>query len=599
MFSFRLSAARGAALFLVLSSCTAIKPERPGFTAERYLSDLEFLAADAQEGRGVATQGIRRAAQHIAKGFKAAGLKPAFNGSYYQPFTAAVGAFPGPETFLEVAGKRIPAEKFTVFGLSSQGAFSAPMIFAGYGITAPEYEYDDYAAIDARGKAVILLRYEPQETSPTSPFDGTQWSEYATFRYKIFNAFRHGAAAVVLVTGPKAHEKQGDELAPTQSDPMAGRGFGLPMFHVQRSYLEPLLAEYGVNLLDIQNTIDAELKPRSFALPFAGSGNADLQRRSFHVFNVGGVLEGEDVEDNIVFGAHYDHLGFGGPYASGGTVDRIHHGADDNASGTAGLMALARWYAEGPKPPVSLVFTAFTAEESGLVGSTYYVQHSSVDLAKTKAMLNMDMIGRLRNQTVTVFGTRSAQGFESLITDTTPAGLYVVQKPEGFGPSDHAPFYGSGVPVMHFFTGSHDSYHKPTDTSEKINVPGTLVVLELVRNIADKIAFGEAPVYIPPEKPQALFVGQDAGPKAAFLGIQPDFAADVTGVRVASVERKSPADGILQPGDQIIGFNGEPIVNYYVLTYWLRHTKPGETAQVLIRRNKILRKESILLGTRR
>jgi S1-C subfamily serine protease len=151
---------------------------------------------------------------------------------------------------------------------------------------------------------------------------------------------------------------------------------------------------------------------------------------------------------------------------------------------------------------------------------------------------------------------------------------------------------------MHFFTGSHDQYHKPSDTTEKINGPGALEVLEMVRNVADKVAFAQPPRYLAPDKPQALFIGQDAGPQAAYLGIRPDFATEVTGVRVASVIPESPAERILMPGDQLLYFDGEPIVNYYVLTYWLRQAKPGRTATIVLRRNGALREEKVLLRKR-
>jgi hypothetical protein len=583
-------------LLFTLAACTQVRPAPAPLNAVVYAADVRFLAADGQEGRGLATEGIHRASDYLVRSFAVAGLRPAFGRSYFQTFTAMVGAVDGARTFLAVGGVTLPRERYKIFGLSSPGRFDAGLVFAGYGITAPDLGYDDYAGIDVRGKVVVLLRYEPQETDATSRFDGTQWSEYATFRYKLFNAHRHGAAAVLLVTGPKVHDKQGDELVPLQSDPMAGEGFGLPMFHVARSALGPVLARAGVDLLAFQDAVDADLKPRSRPLDGYAAGWADIQRRTYTVSNVGAFLPGERTDRTIVFGAHYDHLGYGGPYAVSGPPDAIYHGADDNASGTAGLLALARWYAERRPPPVNLLFLGFSAEESGLVGSTYFVQHAPIDFDGVLAMLNMDMIGRLRNNTLTIFGTGTAAEFDGWIKELTPAGMSVVSKPEGFGPSDHAPFYGTGIPVLHFFTGSHDDYHKPSDTADLVNAEGGIGVVDFVRRAADRIATADRLAYRGPARPQTLFVGMEAGPGAPQLGVRPDFASAVSGVVVASLVKKSPAEGVLRPGDQILWLNGQPIANYYELAHDLRGRKPGDVIELVFMRGGRLERARLALS---
>lgn len=582
----------------LLAACAPVRPAPARPRAEQYASDVQFLAANAQHGRGVATAGISRAADYIARTLAAQGLRPAFGASYYQHFTASVGAAPGPRTFLSVGGVELPRDKYQVFGLSSPGTFEAQVVFAGYGISAPELGYDDYAGVDVRGKVVVVLRYEPQETDPASRFDGTQWSEYATFRYKIFNAHRHGAAAVLLVTGPKVHGAKSDELVPMQSDPLAGQGFGLPMFHVARSALEPLLTAAGVDLAAFQDAVDLDLEPRSRVLDMWSAGWADITRFSFDVANVGALLPGRDASRTIVFGAHYDHLGFGGPYAVSGSTEAIYHGADDNASGTAGLLALARWYAAGPQPPVNLLFIAFSAEESGLVGSTYFVQHAE-NLDTTALMLNMDMIGRLRGGALTVFGGGTAAELDELVALATPPGISVIRKPEGFGPSDHAPFYCSGVPVLHFFTGSHDDYHTTHDTDDKINVAGGLAVVEMVKGVADRAAGLPKLTYRGPDRPVALFVGEEAGPGAPWLGVRPSFAAAATGAVVGAVLMGSPAADALKPGDQIVALDGEPVANFYELTHFLRAKRPGDRARLAVMRGRRLTTIELRLGARK
>ncbi len=585
-------------LLLLLVACQSARPTRTVeiSPAERqFAADLAFLADDAQEGRGVATQGIWRAADHLVRRFREFGLQPAFGDSYYQRFNATVGSKRGKRTFLSLAGKKIPDDKFSVFGLSSSGTFGAEVVFAGYGISAPEIGYDDYAGLDVKGKTVLILRYEPQITDATSPFNGNAWSEYATFRYKIFNARRHGAAAVVLVTGPLATGDKGDQLVPMQSDPMAGQGFGLSMFHVAQSEILPLLERQNFDLNQVQAAIDADLRPRSRSLGFWASGWADIERESFNVANVGGFLPGVDTSRTIVIGAHYDHLGYGAT-RSKGSPEMIHNGADDNASGTAGMLELARRYASAGTPPVNLLFLGFSAEESGLVGSTYFVQNSPVPLSSIAAMLNLDMIGRMRNDTVTVFGVGSAREFPAIITAVTRPGVKIVRKKDGFGPSDHAPFYGAGVPVLHFFSGTHENYHTPTDTFETVNIAGAMQIVDLVGAVVAQIGAQPALAYLGPDRQRALYAGVEVPPGGPYLGVLPAFSSDSTGVVVAGVRAKSPAVGLLQVGDQLVGFDSHEIANYYELAYFLRSRSPGELVELTYRRNGQLRRAAVRLG---
>lgn len=570
------------ALVMLLASGEATPPR---WSRERYRQDVQRLSSSAMQGRGVSTAGIVLASEYIAEQFKHVGLQPAFGSSYFQPFTAMVGARLGPASTLTIAGVTIPPEKFRVFGLSSPGAFTAPVVFAGYGISAPEYNYDDYKDLDVRGKAVLILRYEPQEENAASVFDGTAWSDYATFRYKIFNARRHGAAAVLLVTGPSVHAQTGDELVPLQSDPMAGLGFGLPMFHVARSTIEPILQREGLDLLAWQKAVDADLVPRSRPLSIKAWGKADLQRLSYTVRNVGGLLLGVDRTRTIIIGAHYDHLGFGGPYDVSGPTERIHFGADDNASGTAGLLELARYFAANDKPPpVNLLFLAFTAEESGLVGSTYFVQTTGTMSTRIVAMINLDMIGRLRHQTLTIYGAGTAAEFAALISSATPAGLNIVRKVEGFGPSDHTPFFMSGIPVLHFFTGSHDDYHKPSDTPDKINVAGAMTVVEMVAAVIERLAMQPHLRFVGPTKEPTILTAMDASVDKPGLGVVPDFASDVVGVRVASVRPGTLAAQQLMPGDVIVAVGRESVLNTYELMYHVRRWPVGKPLVLRVRR---------------
>jgi hypothetical protein len=571
-------------LSLLVAACATTRgarlaePKPP--TAEAYLADVTYLTSPRLQGRGLATEGIEKAARFIQREFAAAGLQPIMEGGFEQRFTATVAATQGPNTRLRIGDTDIDPRQLRLFGFSSSASFSAPVVFAGYGITAPEFDYDDYAEIDVKGKVVLILRYEPRATDPDSVFNGNQWSEHATFRSKIFNARRQGAAGVIVVTGPLAPGENGDALVPVQSDPMAGLGFGIPMFHVARSAVEPILEAEGIDLHALQTAIDEDLQPRSRLLALRAEGNAELTRIPFPVANIVGLVPGRDPSRTIVIGAHYDHLGFGGPYRPTGPTERIHFGADDNASGTAGLLALARYYASGAPPPVNMVFAAFSAEESGLVGSTYFVQHPPYDLSQTVLMVNLDMIGRLRNQALTVFGVGSAVQLDALLDAATPEGIRLRKRAAGYGPSDHAPFYASGIPVLHFFTGSHAEYHSPSDTVDRLNIHGSLAVLDMVRAVVDSVGRAGRLTYVPPEEGLSVYVGRSGARGEGFLGIVPTFAEPVAGVRVARVEPASPAYGILAPGDIVVSVAGEQVLNFYELHHVLRSRRPGDRVPV-------------------
>ncbi len=556
-------------------SAVPAKPVEP--SAAAYAADVAFLAHPALQGRGLGTAGIDRAADWLEQQFAQVGLQPGFRDGYSRTFTAMVGARAGKRSSLQVGDFALTNNKqFRVFGLSSPGAVTAPVVFAGYGISAPEYGYDDYAGVDVRGKYVLLLRYEPVQGDK---FEGKEWSEYATFRYKIFNARLHGAAGVLLVNGPKDKPGDlGDELVPVQSDPLAGAGFGIPMFHVARSAVAPLLARNGLDLMAFQRTVDATLEPASRLLDFSVGGTADIRRLSFPVRNVAGYLPGKDESRVVVIGAHYDHLGFGGPYKVTGPTERIHHGADDNASGTAAIVALARYYATlGERPPVSLLFVAFSGEESGLVGSTRFVQQLPIARTRIAAMLNLDMIGRMTNQRLQIFGTGSALEFPTLVTAAIPTGIEAQYHPAGFGPSDHAPFYGSGIPVLHFWTGSHKEYHTPADKPELLNVEGALAVIDTVRGVVTGISAMERLTYQGPPRPQVLYAAAEGGSSGeAFLGLAPSFTANFAGVLVASLVPGSPAAAVLEPGDQVLTLDGHRVLNFYELSYRLRRLQPGD-----------------------
>jgi hypothetical protein len=308
--------------------------------------------------------------------------------------------------------------------------------------------------------------------------------------------------------------------------------------------------------------------------------------------NVIARLEGADpalAAEVVVIGAHYDHLGHGGSGSLAPDRAAIHNGADDNASGVGALLSIAeRLLQQGSRPARSVVFLAFTGEESGLLGSAYYVQHpSAAPLERTRAMLNLDMVGRLGEQPLVVYGIGTADEWEAMVTEKSAAlALPVTLQPDGYGPSDHTSFYARDIPVLHFFTNVHDDYHRPSDTWEKIDRQGVERVAELVAAIAGDVAARPAPLALrrgagkPPAERQA------AAGNGAYLGTIPDYSPADYGVRLSGVRADSPgAAAGFEPGDVIIRFGGKEVADLYVYTDVLREHRPGDRVEIVVLRD--------------
>ena len=465
-------------------------------SAERIRSDVTRLAAPAWEGRRAGTSGADKAAEWIASEFKRIGLQPAGgDGTYFQEFTFVDGVDLGPGNRLALAGEGAPAwrmgEDFRPLAFSGPGSVTGDVVFAGYGIVAADFGYDDYAGVDVKDKVALLLRYGPGGDDP-----GSKWSGYTPLRLKVSNARDHGARAVLIVSGPRPSTAR-DELVPLRGD-AALADSGVPAFSVKRAVAEALLRGSSVSLDEAQRRIDESLKPASFALTGVRlTAVADVEPRHSHTRNVLGRLpgSGEGAGEVVVVGAHYDHLGLG----MGASLDpspdgKLHAGADDNASGVSGVLELARRLATQPRRR-SIVFAAFGAEEEGTLGSSHFVKAPPVPLDHVAAMVNMDMIGRLREDTVAVQGTGTSPVWTKVLEEANaPVGLKLKTSEGGYGPSDHSPFYAAGRPVLFFFTGAHEDYHRPSDTADKINAAGIARVADLVEAVVSRVAQSPQPV---------------------------------------------------------------------------------------------------------
>ena len=397
----------------------------------RMKADVTFLAADAQEGREPGTKGIEVSADYIANVFKKAGLKPAPGADgYFQPFFISGGVHLKDQSSLvfmapgdNEISPRFEAD-FTPLAIGTARALEqVPVVFAGYGITAkdnpryPNLKYDDYAGVDVKGKAVLVLRREPQQHNDASPFDGKNDSTFATFQHKAVNAFQHGAAAVILVNNRAGLGANGDRLLAFQQAGDAPIS-NIPFLMMTREQADKLLAAAGEPSLEkLESDIDEDLQPRSRQIPrWTMTAKVNIEGEHVETKNVIGVLEGAGphARETVIIGGHYDHLGHGGMGSGSMAIfsKEIHNGADDNASGTSMVMELARRLAARPDPlPRRVVFMAFTGEERGLLGSKYYVAHPLIPLEETVMMINCDMVGRLNAKgELTMVGTGTTPG---------------------------------------------------------------------------------------------------------------------------------------------------------------------------------------------
>jgi hypothetical protein len=558
----------------------------------RMKKDITFLASDECEGRGVTTKGINLAADYIAEEFKKAGLKPAnADGSYFQPFTIQGSAKLGSPNSLVLRGPQgqeihlKQGTDFQVIGLSGAGKVTAPLVFAGYGITAevtkPRSQdstkkttaeksifYDDYQNLDVAGKIVVLLRKSPRYENTHTPFPDNAY--HASLTTKVDNAERHKAAGVLIVND-RAGAKSDDRLMDFNYLSFAGSS-KLPGVHVHRLLVDRMLeSALGTTLADVEQDIDRDLKPGSAPLTgWSASLETQVSRVETHAKNIVGVLEGSGplAHETVVIGAHYDHLGYG---AFGSLAKRsdqgkaIHHGADDNGSGTTMLMELARRFGKIPmRQGRRLVFMAFSGEELGLLGSAHYCSKPLFPLAETVAMVNMDMVGRLRPDKEThkdkliVYGTGSAKTFDKLIDSLNAKFDFQLRKvPTGMGPSDQQSFYVKKIPVFFFFTDDHPDYHRPSDTSDKINLSGMSRIADLVENLISYLeSTSDRPQYVE-IKASPGGTPRMTGPR---LGIMPSYGDDKEGVLVGGVTAGMPAAKAgLREGDRIVEMAGKPV----------------------------------------
>ena len=589
-----------------------------GPDAVEWYQHVQTLSNPWFEGRVPGSDGIERAAEYCEFWMEKAGLEPAFasgtqanpSDPWRQPF-----ALPGRERSITSSAILIggaPVEGSTkAMRNSGGGTAELPVTFVGYGIESGKDGYTNFAP-DARfeGRIVLVMRGEPLDAEGKSRWGGDKFTSASSLAAKIDAIRRRGANGIVVIEPPNYGGKKAN-LATMSAESLGGT-LGVPCFFADGPAAEALVKACDADGRDLaalrkvfdEGTKDAPALPIAFKDDAAVTLKVDVDTGEMTTHNVGGILGGRGglKDEWIVIGAHYDHVGYGMYGADPANRGKVHPGADDNASGTSGMLVLAKRlakaYADAPADANlrSVLFLAFSAEEMGLNGSRAYVKSPSIPAEKVDIMLNMDMIGRMRSNELVVGGVESAEGFsEKLEPFLKKSGLTIYADPSGRGPSDHSSFFGAGIPVLFFFSGVHDIYHKPGDVGYTVDPRGVPAILDLVQSITmwraaspERLAFQSgAPRPPRPTVVEAAPGGSDRGYAPVRLGIQPGMTEDgESGILVESVSpNTSAADGGIKPGDILLSWNGDSLGSTADMMVKLRASKPGDVAKMRILRD--------------
>jgi len=575
--------------------------KNPEITSTEIQNHINFLASDELEGRFTASDGAETAAEYIEEDFERTGLKPLWDDEYFQefPFVASLELANNNRLQFKINDSSVGLElkkEYITSPFSGTAQIKGKIVFAGYGISAKDLNYDDYAGMDVKGKTVVIMRYNPEGENPHSEFD-----KYSAYRYKASLAKEKGAAAVIFVSGYIPEDNE-DKLMKLAYD-IAGGIDSLAIVQAKREIIDKLFKAENLDFKEYQKKINDTKTPSSFefknSLIEIETGVKEINKVGK---NVAGFIEGNDPllkDEYVIIGAHYDHLGYGetGSLYRGDSM-QIHNGADDNASGTAGILELAeKIYSFKDQLKRSVVFIAFAGEELGLLGSSYFVKNSPIDLNKIAAMINLDMIGRMEEKKLIIYGTATSTKWKDLLNKGNEHyNFKLTLNDEGYGPSDHSSFYGKNIPVLFFFTGTHTDYHRPSDDADKINSKEEETILKYVFETAFSIDTSSS-------KPDYVNVPRKEGERPVsfkvYVGTIPDYSEKVDGLKITGVSEGSPAQkGGLKGGDIIISFGGKKISNIYDYTYALADHTPGEIVDVIVLRNGEKVELQVKLGAR-
>jgi hypothetical protein len=550
--------------------------------AERVRKQVVWLADPARQGRGIGTLGLTNAGEYLEKRFHELGLQPAGDsGSFRQSFPVKTAVRLAPGSTLNIGGQDIATTDFSPLGFSADGLVKAPLVLAGYGIREPSLKVDDYAKVNVKGKVAVVRRFVPEGET----FSETERQRrFGDIRYKAWVAKERGAKALLVVDWPVAPKNPpADWKMPTEAKLPAlhPEGFGdagIPVLAVKRSALEKVWPA-----LEKRKPVEADLK-------------VTLQAEQQQAFNVvgripAGAPEAQRSKEVVVVGAHYDHLGLGGRDSLAPDRTEPHLGADDNASGVAALLEIGRELMERKSElRRDVILVAFSGEEVGALGSSHFVRSppAGVSIQNVAAMLNLDMVGRLRSNHLSVLGADSSQDWASLVGAACDrARVQCTTGGDGYGPSDQMPFYAAGVPVLHFFTGVHSDYHKPSDTPARINAAGLAQVAKVAADVAAQVSSRDKRVSYKKMKEPAP--RGDMRSFNASLGTIPEYAGPPAGQKGVLLAGVRPGGGAEQAGmrrgDILVKLGKHEIGSVEDLMFVLNASKPGETVKAVVIRD--------------
>lgn len=579
-------------LFVIILFFVSIEVRSQVDTSEEIKIDelryhMNYLASEELEGRLPGTEGGQKAAEYLRDQLKALPVT-LLGDDGFQYFDVTNGVEPGENNYLTIGSEKFEFNKdYLPLSFSANGEYTGPAVFAGYGFnfTDDSLSWNDYELVDVKDKWVIVLRGAPDDSH------GSPYTAQSSLRKKILRAKDAGAIGIIFLSGEQFDES--DEFLNLdfgKREPNAG----FPAIQVKRNAADNLFKNLDVTTKLLESQLNENLMPNSFELEANISANINLKKITSRTENVVALLEGSDPrlkDEYVVVGAHYDHLGYGGPGTGSRRPDTsaIHYGADDNASGSSAILEIfEKLAAHKNELKRSVIYAAFGAEEMGLIGSRYFVDNSPVDLSKIKYMLNLDMVGRMNEgkREFSVSGTGTGIGIPEMIDDyAEKMDLKIAKSKEGYGPSDHASFYASDIPVSFLFTAMHEEYHTPADKVDLINFEGQKLVAD----------FGYSLLYDVANRDENILF-QEAGPKErqtstrrykVTLGIMPDVAGVVkNGLRADAVIPGRPAAlAGMQKGDIIVGMDGKPVKDIYEYMNRLSDFKSGQRITVEVLRD--------------
>ena len=587
--------------------------QAPATLASRTKTHVTTLASDQFEGRLSGSAGEQRASAYITGELQRIGAKPLpGHTSFLAPFDFTAGSKDGGSTLRlggATTGQFDQRKDVQALSFSDNGDVTdAPVVFAGYGIVVPDsqgFPYDSYATLDVKDKVVLVLRYFPEDAEPKTK---GILSRYSDLRYKAMAARQHGAKAILIVAGPNS--PNAGEVIPMSFD-TALSGSGIPAASISGAVADAMFRTLGdpaKTLAAAQKSLDdANPHATGFALPnLTVSIHTDVVREKRTGHNVVAYLPATGNTANVekpwvAVGAHYDHLGHGengSSLAEKTDIGKIHYGADDNASGSAAVLAVAERLSKQPRTR-NVMLAFWSGEELGLIGSNAYVNKPVLPLDRLAAYVNFDMVGRMVDNKLSMQATGSSPVWNRLVEQANvAAGFDLQMQPDPFQPTDVASFNQVSVPSLNFFTGTHTDYHKPSDTADKINYEDLDRIVDFAAVIVKRLGDApDAPVFTKVE--QSSEQGTRSGVRI-FTGTVPDYSTEVKGLLLSGVIGGGPAEQAgMAKGDVIVEIAGQTIANIYDYTYALEVLKIGQPVKVVYQRNGERRETTLTPGARK